>query len=252
MYELVGLESEPPVSWITLRRPEKLNALNNQALEELRSALSQAQADQESAVIAITGSGDRAFCAGADVEELASLPQEQVLETNMLGHRIFESIERLRKPVIAAINGYALGGGLELALACDLRVAASDSRMGLPEVSMGVIPGWGGTWRLREAVGSGRAREMILTGRLLDANEALGAGLLSRVVPGELLREAAGELASLLSANSPDALATAKGVLLGGAPQAEALARIESGSVASLVAGDEFRRRFEQRFGGRS
>lgn len=252
MSELVGLESEPPVAWITLRRPEKLNALNERALMELRSALSEAEADWDTAAIAITGAGDRAFCAGADVEELASLPGERVLEANMLGHRVFESIERLRKPVIAAINGYALGGGLELALACDLRVAAGDSRVGLPEVSLGVIPGWGGTWRLREAVGSGWAREMILTGRLLDTGEALGAGLLSRVVPGERLGEEVHELAIELSGNSPDALAAAKGVLLKAEPAAEALARLESGSVASLVAGEEFRRRFEQKFGRRA
>lgn len=251
MYNLVGLETDPPVAWITLNRPKSLNALNTRLLEELRAALCELEEDGGIAAIAIIGAGERAFCAGADVEELASLPADQVLESNLLGHGVFELIERLRKPVIAAINGYALGGGLELALSCDLRLAASDSQMGLPEVRLGVIPGWGGTWRLREAVGSGRAREMILTGRLLEAGEALEAGLLSRVVPGDRLREEVRELAVQLSGNSPEALAAAKGTLLASAPDARVLARVESGSVASLVSGEEFRRRFERMFGKR-
>lgn len=251
MYNQIGIEADPPAAWITLQRPEKLNALDEQTLEELSAALRELEEDRDIAAIAITGAGERAFCAGADVEALASLPADRVLESNLLGHEVFESIERLRKPVIAAINGYALGGGLELALSCDIRLAVQGARMGLPEVRLGVIPGWGGTWRLREAVGSGRAREMILTGRLLDAGEALDAGLLSRAVPDERLRGEVRDLAAELSKNSAEALTAAKSTLLAGAPDGRALARVESGSVASLVSGGEFRRRFDRTFGSR-
>lgn len=249
MDELVSLHVESPVAWITLRRPEKLNALGRRALEELGRLLEEAEAAENAPVVAITGEGDKAFCAGADVAELASLPPERVMESNLLGHEVFSAVEALRKPVVAAINGYALGGGLELALSCDLRLAAKGARMGLPEVSLGVIPGWGGTWRLRQAVGSGRARDMILTGRLLDADEALSTGLLSGVVAGDELHAAVTELAASLAENSPDALAAAKNTLLASSPDAHGLSLVESGSVASLAAGREFRRRFEQRFG---
>lgn len=250
MGELVSLRLEPPIAWITLQRPEKLNALSRQSLEELRRLLGEAAVVEDTPVVAITGEGERAFCAGADVGELASLPPERVMESNLLGHEVFAAVEALRKPVVAAINGYALGGGLELALACDLRVAVRGSRMGLPEVSLGVIPGWGGTWRLREAVGSSRAREMILTGRLMDADEALNIGLLSKITPQEELLPAVRELAAQLAENSPDALAAAKNALLAGSADAAGLSLVESGSVASLAAGREFRRRFERRFGG--
>lgn len=246
----LSVDFEPPLAWITLRRPEKLNALSHASLQALREALERAAASPEVAAVAITGAGDRAFCAGADVEELGALTPNRVMEANLLGHRVFEAIESLPKPVLAVINGYALGGGLELALACDVRIAAEGVGLGLPEVNLGVIPGWGGTWRLSATVGAGRAREMILTGRLVDAREALEMGLLSRVVPKENLREAAFDLGRELAFKSPDALAMAKGAFLAAAPPAGSLSRVESGSVASLVAGEEFRRRLEEFLGG--
>lgn len=248
---LVESEIEPPLAWITLNRPEKLNALSQALLEALHEALGEAAASSEVAAVAITGSGERAFCAGADVRELSGIPPEQVMETNLRGHAVFEAIEALHKPVIAAINGDALGGGLELALACDIRVATENARLGLPEVSLGVIPGWGGTYRLPAAVGTGRAREMILTGRLVGSDEALGMGLVSQVVTAGELREAIKEMAEKLSTKSQEALALAKGALKAAGPQSQTLSRVESGSVASLVSTDEFRRRLGEMFGGR-
>lgn len=245
------LDYEPPLAWITLNRPAKLNALSRALLEALRGALEEAADRDGVAAIAITGSGDRAFCAGADLEEFKSVAPDRIVEHNLLGHRVFEAIERLPKPVLAVVNGYALGGGLELALACDIRIAAEGVRVGLPEVSLGVIPGWGGTWRLAAVVGGGRAREMILRGRLVDAAEALEMGLLSRVVPAEDLRDAALELGRDLASKSPDALAMAKGALLAAAPHGEPLSRVESGSIASLIAGEEFQRRLEEFLGDR-
>lgn len=245
------MDFEPPLAWITLNRPAKLNILNRSLLEALQEALEESAKRDGIAAIAITGSGDKAFCAGADVEELRSVAPDRVMQHNLLGHRVFEAIERLSKPVLAVVNGYALGGGLELALACDIRIAAEGVRMGLPEVSLGVIPGWGGTWRLAATIGGGRAREMILRGRLIDAAEALEMGLLSRVVPVEDLRDVALELGRDLASKSPDALAMAKGALLAAAPHGEPLSRVESGSVASLVTGEEFQRRLEEFLGDR-
>lgn len=247
----VRLEIEPPLAWITLNRPDKLNALNQALLEGLRETLEAATASSEVAVIAVTGSGERAFCAGADVRELGDVPPDQVMQTNLKGHSVFDAIEMLRKPVLAAINGDALGGGLELALACDIRIAAENARMGLPEVALGVIPGWGGTYRLPAVVGAGRAREMILSGRLVKSTEALAMGLVSQVVPASELHESTVEVARNLATKSQEALALAKGALKAAAPRSEVLSRIESGSVASLVSTDEFRRRFEELFGSR-
>lgn len=242
---LIELEIEPPLAWITLNRPEKLNALNQVLLEALDEAL-EAAVSSEVTAVAITGSGEKAFCAGADVRELRRVPPEQVMETNLKGHAVFDKIEALRKPVLAAINGAALGGGLELALACDIRVAVDHARLGLPEVGIGVIPGWGGTYRLPDVVGAGRAREMILTGRMVESAEALNMGLVSHVVSASELREATLEVARNLATKSQEALALAKGALKAAAPPSAALSRIESGSVASLVSTNEFRRRSEE------
>lgn len=246
----IVLDFEPPLAWITLNRPEKLNALDRASLEALRNALDEVVASLEVAVVAITGAGEKAFCAGADVRELSGVSPDEVLETNLMGHAVFDAIEALRKPVLAVINGHALGGGLELALSCDIRIAADNARLGLPEVKLGVIPGWGGTYRLPAVVGAGRAREMILTGRLVDSSEALGMGLVSQVVSASRLREATLDVSRELATKSPGALALAKGTLRAGGPVGERLSRVESGSVASLVAGDEFRRRLDRFLGG--
>lgn len=248
---LIELKIEPPLAWITLNRPDKLNALNQALLKALDKALEEAAQSSDIAVVAITGSGEKAFCAGADVRELSDTPSEQVMETNLRGHAVFDAIEGLHKPVLAAINGDALGGGLELALACDIRLVAENARLGLPEVGLGVIPGWGGTYRLPATVGAGRAREMIMTGRMVESAEALDMGLVSRVVTAGELREATLEVARNLATKSQAALALAKGALKAAAPRSEVLSRVESGSVASLVSTNEFRRRRDELFGVR-
>jgi enoyl-CoA hydratase/carnithine racemase len=235
-------EQRGDVLWITLDRQERLNALSPSMIEQLGAAVG-AAARSTARTIVITGAGDRAFCAGADVRMLAELPADAVLRTNLVGHEVFDAIERLGKPVIAAIGGHALGGGLELALACDVRIAASGVRMGLPEVGIGVMPGWGGTWRLADAVGAARAREMILTGRLVEAEAAATNGLVHQVVPRTEMDGAVAATAATLAAQSPDALAAAKAALAAARPPSPGQAQVESGNVASLVTGAEFRSR---------
>ncbi|PSL06118.1 enoyl-CoA hydratase [Haloactinopolyspora alba] len=238
----VDVRVDDDVCWITLERSERLNALDPPMLSGLADALD-GVADTGARAVVISGAGERAFCAGADVRVLAETPPEDVLRSNLTGHDVFDRIQRLPVPVVAAISGVALGGGLELALACDVRVAAEHSRLGLPEVSMGVIPGWGGTWRLAEAVGAARARELILTGRLVDAEEAARLGMVHDVVPGERLVPAVTELAVTFASRSAPALAAAKRALAAVSDHARSQAQVESGAVASLVTGAEFRSR---------
>lgn len=238
----VRLEEDGDVSWITLDRQERLNALDLAMVEQLSAALAGA-AESRTRTVVITGAGDRAFCAGADVRMLAELPPDAVMKTNIVGSEVFESIGRLAKPVIAAIGGHALGGGLELALACDIRVAADHVRLGLPEVGIGVMPGWGGTWRLAGAVGPARARELILTGRLVEAPVAAGYGLVHDVVPASGLIAAVEAVAASVAAQSPDAVTAAKAALSAVDAPPAGQAQVESGNVASLVMGAEFRSR---------
>ena len=168
------------ISYITINRPNHLNALNSETIKELNKAIVHSDLSNEVKCIIITGAGDKAFVAGADIKEFVNFTMEEGFELSESGHKILsETIERCPKPIIAAINGYALGGGLEIALACHLRVASENSKMGLPEVSLGVIPGYGGTQRLPQLIGKGRALDMILTGKMIDAEEALSYGLIN-------------------------------------------------------------------------
>jgi enoyl-CoA hydratase len=202
---------------LTLARPEALNALNATLIAELAHAIEEAQEDPAVRVIVLTGAGDRAFVAGADIKEFADFGVESGRELAAKGQEIlFNRVEHSAKPVIAAINGFALGGGLELALAAHVRIASEKAKMGLPEVSLGLIPGYGGTQRLPQIVGKGKALEMILTGRAIDAQEALACGLVNRVVPAEELLTAAREMADAMMKNSPVALATAIEAVLAG------------------------------------
>jgi len=176
------------IALVTIRRPEKLNALNAQTVEELGQAIGQVEADPRVKALTLTGAGDKAFVAGADIEELAALDPMAARETSLRGQRVFRRLETMPKPSVAAINGYALGGGLELAMSCTLRVASSNAKLGQPEVKLGIIPGYGGTQRLPRLVGRGRALELLLTGDMIDAAEAHRIGLVNHVVePGELL-----------------------------------------------------------------
>jgi enoyl-CoA hydratase len=197
------VENDGGLHWITINRPEKLNALNASVLDELGTAFEAARSAAEVRVVALTGAGEKAFVAGADIAELAALSPVAAQETARKGQRLFAAIESFPKPVIAAVNGFALGGGCELAMACHLRIAARHARFGQPEVKLGLIPGYGGTQRLPRLVGRGRALELLLTGGMLDAPTAHAWGLVNRLVEGTDLREATRSLAGEIAAVSP-------------------------------------------------
>jgi enoyl-CoA hydratase len=194
------------VGWITINRPDKLNALNVETVVELRSAFLEFQEDPEVRVVILTGSGEKAFIAGADISQFVGLDEARAKEYAVRGQEVTALIENLKKPVIAAINGYALGGGTEFALACHIRIAAETAKMGQPEVKLGLIPGYGGTQRLARLVGKGKALELILSGRTIDAKEAYETGLVNRVVPLAELAGACEKLAQEIIANAPLAL----------------------------------------------
>lgn len=209
-YHNLLIERHDKIAWISLHRPKKLNALNKALLKELHQVFSVLKDDDAIRVIVLTGSGERAFVAGADIAEFADFSAEEGQALAQKGqHEVFDFIANMHKPVIAAINGFALGGGLELALSCHLRIATKNARMGLPETSLGVIPGYGGTQRLAQLIGRGRATEMILSGRMMEANEALHTGLVTQVVEQEELLSTAAELAEKIMKNSPNAIAQA-------------------------------------------
>jgi enoyl-CoA hydratase len=209
-YNHLLIEKQDRIAWININRPTKLNALNGEVLEELHAAFSAIKADEEVRVVVLTGSGEKAFVAGADIAEFA---QFDVTEGESLAKKgqdlVFDFIANMTKPVIAAVNGFALGGGLELALSCHIRIASTNARMGLPETSLGVIPGYGGTQRLAQLIGRGRATELILTCRMMGAEEALHTGLVSRVVPQEELLATAAEMGGKIMNNSSNAIAHA-------------------------------------------
>lgn len=209
-YKHLLIEKQDRIAWININRPTKLNALNGEVLEELHAAFSAIKADEEVRVVVLTGSGEKAFVAGADITEFA---QFDVTEGESLAKKgqdlVFDFIANMTKPVIAAVNGFALGGGLELALSCHIRIASTNARMGLPETSLGVIPGYGGTQRLAQLIGRGRATELILTCRMMGAEEALHTGLVSRVVPQEELLATAAEMGGKIMNNSSNAIAHA-------------------------------------------
>ena len=193
---------------MTIDRAEALNALDRPTLEELRDRLAELADDAEVRVVILTGAGEKAFVAGADIKYMSGLGVEEAQAWGELGHNCTQLLETMPKPAIAAINGFALGGGCELALACDLRYAASSARLGQPEINLGIIPGWGGTQRLARVCGVGVTKELILTGRVVHADEALRIGLVNGVHDPVL--EKAHEVAALLASKSPLALAAAK------------------------------------------
>ncbi|HTP79407.1 MAG TPA: enoyl-CoA hydratase-related protein [Bacteroidota bacterium] len=193
--ETILFEGRQGIARVTINRPEKLNALNAETKKELFQLLERIKHDSGIDVLVLTGAGEKAFVAGTDIQELSQLTGETGREFSEHGQAVFNAIENLGKPVIAAVNGYALGGGMELALACHIRVASENARFGQPEVNLGVIPGYGGTQRLARLVGKGRAMEMILTGDPVDAHEALRIGLVNKVVPPKDLASTADEIA---------------------------------------------------------
>jgi enoyl-CoA hydratase len=206
-YANIRLERRVPLAIVTLDRPKVLNALNAETLTELDSVFASLGADNEIRVVLLSGAGGRAFAAGADIRELAVLTADEGRSFALRGQAIFRRIETLGKPVIACIQGFALGGGCELALACTLRLAADDARMGQPEVKLGVIPGYGGSQRLPRLVGRGAGLKLLLSGAIIDAREALRIGLVDEVVPAADLMTRAQALAMEIAANAPLALA---------------------------------------------
>ncbi len=200
---LIKLDRRDGQALLTINRPKVLNALNRQTLERLDEALDTVRDDPQIQALVITGAGDRAFVAGADIEELKNLDAVKASQFAARGQEIFNRIERFPKPVIAAVNGYCLGGGCELAISCHLRVASTGAKFGQPEVKLGIIPGYGGTQRLPRLIGSGPALEMILTGDPIDAAEALRLGLVNRVVAPEDLIETCRSIAASIGRNGP-------------------------------------------------
>ncbi|WP_081208005.1 enoyl-CoA hydratase/isomerase family protein [Salegentibacter sediminis] len=202
-YENILTEEQNGILHITINRPKKLNALNRATIKELHEAFSNAKEDHEVKVIILTGSGEKAFVAGADISEFADFSPEEGRELAARGQAsLFDFVANFPKPVIAAVNGFALGGGLELAMAAHFRIASDNAKMGLPEVSLGVIPGYGGTQRLPQLVGKGRAMEMIMTAGMIDANQALQYNLVNHVTSLDELPELAQELAQKIMKNS--------------------------------------------------
>lgn len=202
-YQTLLYEKHDRVATVTVNRPEKLNALNRQVMEELFDCFRNIQADEEVRVGILTGAGEKAFVAGADIQELAVLTPIEGKAKSIHGQEILDFIENLGKPTIAAVNGYALGGGCELAMACTLRLAAENARFGLPETKLGILPGYAGTQRLARLVGKARALEMILTGEQITAQEAFRIGLVNRTVPSGELMSTAENLARSIMANAP-------------------------------------------------
>lgn len=213
MTDLVLQSVEGAIATLTINRPESLNSLNAATLQALGAAVRGLAAQQGIRCVILTGAGDKAFVAGADIAAMSTMSQAEALEFSLLGQQVFSSLEELACPVIAAVNGFALGGGCELALACDFIVASDKAKFGQPEVKLGVIPGYGGTQRLTRRVGPALARELIFTGRMLLSEEALRVGLVTAVVPRRELMDRALESARLIAAAGPQAVAAAKRVM---------------------------------------
>jgi enoyl-CoA hydratase len=203
-------EIDAKVATVTINRPKVLNALDETTLKELDLAFSAFAADPEVKVVILTGAGEKAFVAGGDIAAMQPLGPVAARAFAIMAQEVLSRIERFSKPVIAAINGYALGGGCELAMACDLRIAAESARLGQPEINLGIIPGWAGTQRLPRLVGKGRAKELLFTGEMIDAREAWRIGLVNRVVPAAELMNTARELAGKIAGKGQLALALAK------------------------------------------
>jgi enoyl-CoA hydratase len=202
-FENITYEVKGSIAYITLNRPKVMNALNRKTVEELNAAFHAAKEDATIKGIILTGTGEKAFIAGADIAELSAIDGDQAGEFSKKGQEVLLSIETLGKPVIAAVNGFALGGGCETAMACTIRIAAENARFGQPEVKLGIIPGYGGTQRLPRLVGKGRALQLILTGDLIDAHEAHRIGLVNEVVPAADLMPRCEAILKQINANAP-------------------------------------------------
>ncbi len=223
-YEMLEVMEKGEITWVTINRPKVLNALNRQVLKELGEAMDAFRENEQSRVCVVTGAGEKAFVAGADISEMEGLTALEAEGFSRFGQEVFFKIESMEKPVIAAVNGFALGGGCELALACDLVYASENAKFGQPEINLGVIPGFGGTQRLAKIIGMRRAKEWIYLGGMIDAETAQAIGLVNAVFPAATLLEEVEGVAKKLAAKPPFALREAKQV-------------IEKGLVMDLVSG---------------
>ena len=206
-FDNLNIEIENKIATITINRPQSLNALNKNTIQDLSNAFDQLENNNTVRAIILTGSGEKSFVAGADIKEFADFNQDKAEELARVGQNIlFNKVENLKKPVIAAVNGFALGGGLELAMSCHIRYASDNAKLGLPEVTLGLIPGYGGTQRLAKLVGKGLANELIFSAKMISAQRAKEIGLVNDVFPQEELMTQAVELANTIARNSPQAL----------------------------------------------
>ncbi len=209
-YKHLLINKEDALGIITINRPQVMNALNSEVLSELKAAMLELEGDKAVKVIILTGAGEKAFVAGADISEMVNLDAQGGREFALLGHEVFEKIEGLDKPVIAAVNGFALGGGCELSMACDMRIVSEKAKFGQPEVNLGIIPGFGGTQRLMRLVGKGTAKMLVMSARMIGAQDALRMGLADIVVPAEELLAQAKKLALEIAGKSQNAVKIAK------------------------------------------
>jgi len=230
-------EKSEGVATITLNRPEALNAFSKEMVEEVLQTLQDIKGDENMRVVVLTGAGEKAFSAGADIKSMKGMNALKARELSLMGEKLCRAFEDFERPVIAALNGYALGGGLEVAMSCDLRIASETSRMGQTEINIGLIPGWGGTQRLTRLIGRTKAKELIYTGKMIDARTAEQLGIVNMVVPADKFRETVRQVALDLAGKAPVALRVAKAVIDKGAEvgldSALALEREGFGVVAS-------------------
>jgi enoyl-CoA hydratase len=240
--EIVLYEVKEQAAWITLNRPEKLNALNRATMVQLVQAVERGVADAAVRVLVITGAGEKAFVAGADIKEMSTLSAAEAQEFSRFLQQSLDRLERSPKPVVAAVNGFALGGGCELAMACHVRLAAENARFGQPEVNLGLIPGAGGTQRLPRIVGRGTALDLILSGRMIDAAEAHRIGLVNQVFPAADLQAGVAKYVGTLASKSSMALSRALEAVVAGQEisQSEAL-RLEAGMFGLCFATEDMR-----------
>jgi enoyl-CoA hydratase len=236
-FKFIVYEKSEGIATITLNRPEALNAFSKEVVSEVLQALEDIRSDESVRVVILTGAGEKAFSAGADIKAMIGMNSLKAKELSLMGEKLCLALENLEKPVIAALNGYALGGGLEVAMSCDLRVASENSRMGQTEINIGLIPGWGGTQRLTRLVGRTKAKEMVFTGKMIDAKTAEQLGIVNMAVPADKFRETVRQFALDLASKAPVALRVAKALIDKGAEigldSALALEREGFGVVAS-------------------
>lgn len=236
-FKYIIYEKREGIATITLNRPEALNAFSKEVVEEIMQTLEDVKNDENVRVVVLTGAGEKAFSAGADIKAMAGMTSLKARELSLMGERLCLAFENLEKPVIAALNGYALGGGLEVAMSCDLRIASENARMGQTEINIGLIPGWGGTQRLTRLIGRGRAKELVFTGRMIDARTAEQLGIINIVAPADKFKETVRQSALELASKAPVAVRVAKALINKGADigldSAIALEREGFGVVAS-------------------